>query len=544
MDILTNLRGKEKEVIHSAILPIIAKIFFAVLIASGFWYITANNFDPDLGWHLRVGEQIVNTGEIPRHDTFSHTMPGFEWIDHEWLVDAWLWRMQDLNLWWLVTAVFATLAFLPFLIWIIRAQRLSWLWIILLGALSAMPFIGIRPQMISFFLFFIVFEMFSALGAKHWRWAVLPVIFFIWANLHGGFITGLILFASFLIAQRIPQALLNWKLWKFNFHRLASNSITMPRAQYNMALISFIASILATLINPYGWKLYDEIFTAITSPYVMKYILEWLSIASSGNIFILVFLALFLALFINYWRQYPIAVLLPTALFFMMGVKSMRNFPLFLIVALPFIFSATEILRRDAIKSQELAPISARIWLALRLVIITLFIIPIAHTGYSMWHKKGENGRYPEKAVSFMEQKIKSGEWDNPTILNDYAQGGYLIWRLPEVKVFIDGRMPHWQDKDGNSAMKDYIAIIRSDDMEEKKNILKKRGVNTIIATNKFEKEVNKNQLLKNNGAARIIKRINGFFYGESNTNLKEELIKDGWDVTYEDRAAIILRHE
>src|SRR3989338_10802165 len=160
MDILTNLRGKEKKVMHSAMPPIIAKIFFAILIALGFWYVTAKNFDPDLGWHLRVGEQIVNAGEIPRRDTFSHTMPGFEWGDHKWLVDAWLWRMQNLNLWRVVTAVFTALAFLPFLVWIIRAERLSWLWIIFLSALSVSPFIGVRPQMISFFLFFVVFEMF------------------------------------------------------------------------------------------------------------------------------------------------------------------------------------------------------------------------------------------------------------------------------------------------------------------------------------------------------------------------------------------------
>ena len=142
MDILTNLSKKGKKVIHSATLLIVAKIFFVILIALGFWYITANNFDPDLGWHLRVGEQIVNTGQIPRYDTFSHTMPGFEWVNHEWIVDAWLWRMQDINLWWVVTAVFATLAFLPFLVWIIRAERLNLVLVIFLFALSFASFPG------------------------------------------------------------------------------------------------------------------------------------------------------------------------------------------------------------------------------------------------------------------------------------------------------------------------------------------------------------------------------------------------------------------
>ena len=544
MDILTNPSKKEKEVIHSATLLIIAKIIFVALIALGFWYIAVKNLDPDMGWHLRVGEQIVNTGEIPRHDTFSHTMPGFEWVDHEWLVDAWLWRMQNLNLWWVVTAVFTALAFLPFLVWIIRAERLSWLWIIFLSALSVSPFIGVRPQIISFFLFFIVSEMFRSSTSKQWVWVVLPAVFFIWANLHGGFIAGLVLFASFLIAQIIPQALLNWKLWKFNFHRLANNSITMPRAQYNMALISFIASILTTLINPYGWKLYGEIFTALTSSYVMKYISEWLSIASSGSIPILVFLAVFLTLFINYWRQYPIVIILPTVIFLIMGVKSMRNFPLFVIVALPFIFSAIELLRRDAIKSQELAPFGARTWRALRFAAIALFIIPVAYAGYLMWNKKDKNSYYPEKAVSFMEQKIKNREWNNVVMFNGYGWGGYLIWHLPEVKVFIDGRMPHWIDYDGNSAMGDYIAIIKSDGTKEKKDILKKRGVNTIIAENKSGKEIDKNQSLKNSKAARIIEKMATFFHGEKNANLKEELLKDGWSIAYEDPTAIILRHE
>src|SRR3989344_1673574 len=489
----------------------IAKIFFIALIALGFWHITSKNFDPDLGWHLRVGEQISTTGEIPRHDPFSHTMPGFEWVNHEWLVDGWLWWMQSHNLWRMVTAIFTALAFLPFLVWIIRAERLSWLWVIFLGALSLTPFIGVRPQMISFFLFFVVFEMFRSPKSKQWIWAVLPVIFFIWANLHGGFVAGLVLFASFLIARKFPK----------------------------IALTSFAASILASLINPYGWKLYGEIFTVFLSSDTTKYVQEWLSIASSGNIPILIFLAVFLALFINYWRQYPATVILPTAIFLIMGVKSMRNFPLFLIVALPFIFSAIELLRQNAIKSQELAPLSARTWLILRFCVIALFAAVIGYSGYLFWHRK--SGGYPEKAVSFMEQKIKNGEWDNVALLNEYGWGGYLIWRLPEVKVFIDGRMPHWQDANGNSAMKDYVTITKLGDIAKKEKILEKRKINTIISTSAIGQKIGGSGA-RDNQTASIIRKINDFFYGEGNVNLKDELLKNGWKVEYEDNTAIILR--
>lgn len=547
MNILTHHYKKEKSVIHKVSLSvyakrmIIIKLFFAILIIFGFWHITAKNIDPDLGWHLRVGEQIINTGNIPRQDIFSHTMPEFEWIDHEWLVDAWLFWMQINNLWLAVTVIFATLAFSPFLIWIIRARHLSWLWVIFLSAISITPFIGVRPQIISFFIFFIVFEMLRSSTSKHWEWVVLPVIFFIWANLHGGFIVGLILFASFLAAHQFHDKFKNWKLWKFHL-KLENDQPTISRTQYNHALISFIISILATLINPYGWRLYGEIFTVITSSYAMKYIMEWASVASSGNIAILIFLACFLALFINYWQKYSAIALLPIILFFVMGVKTVRNFPLFLIIAMPFIFSAIELLRRDAIKSQKLAPFNARTWQILRFVAIILFMIPIAYAGYST--RDHQNSGYPEKAIVFMEQKIKNREWNNIVMLNEYNWGGYLIWRLPEVKVFIDGRMPHWIALDGNSAMKDYIAIIKSNSIKEKEGVLKKRRVNTIITMNRPKKEINKNQSLKNNEITQIINKINTFFYGEENTNLEEDLTKNGWSIAYKDQAAIILRHE
>jgi hypothetical protein len=41
----------------------------------------------------------------------------------------------------------------------------------------------------------------------------------------------------------------------------------------------------------------------------------------------------------------------------------------------------------------------------------------------------------PEKAVEFIRHAGLSGR-----MLNEYAYGGYLIWTLPEHKVFIDGR--------------------------------------------------------------------------------------------------------
>src|SRR5262245_17937530 len=41
--------------------------------------------DPDFGWHLRTGQEIITRHEIPRVDWYSHTVPSYSWVDHEWL---------------------------------------------------------------------------------------------------------------------------------------------------------------------------------------------------------------------------------------------------------------------------------------------------------------------------------------------------------------------------------------------------------------------------------------------------------------------------
>src|SRR5215212_3075164 len=43
--------------------------------------------DPDLWWHLKVGEIIWNTHAIPTADFFSFTTNNHPWIAHEWLAE-------------------------------------------------------------------------------------------------------------------------------------------------------------------------------------------------------------------------------------------------------------------------------------------------------------------------------------------------------------------------------------------------------------------------------------------------------------------------
>jgi hypothetical protein len=39
----------------------------------------------DCWWQLRTGALIVETGEVPKHDVFTYTVPGARYIDIHWL---------------------------------------------------------------------------------------------------------------------------------------------------------------------------------------------------------------------------------------------------------------------------------------------------------------------------------------------------------------------------------------------------------------------------------------------------------------------------
>ena len=60
--------------------------WFAVLL--GMTLMLRPPLDPDLGWHLRTGQLILATHQIPHADIYSYTAHGAPWVDQEWLWEA------------------------------------------------------------------------------------------------------------------------------------------------------------------------------------------------------------------------------------------------------------------------------------------------------------------------------------------------------------------------------------------------------------------------------------------------------------------------
>src|ERR1700681_2518904 len=131
------------------------QIAFAAILLFGLLAMTARNaVDPDLWWHLRTGQWIVETGHVHHSDPFSFTRAGHPWVSHEWLSEVVfyeLWKHGGAAALIVFSAIITTLGFMLLYLrcpgtrpWAVAAT--------VFGALASAPSWGVRPQMFTFTL--------------------------------------------------------------------------------------------------------------------------------------------------------------------------------------------------------------------------------------------------------------------------------------------------------------------------------------------------------------------------------------------------------
>ena len=137
---------------------------------------------------------------------------------------------------------------------------------------------------------------------------------------------------------------------------------------------------------------------------------------------------------------------------------------------------------------------------------------------------------YPREATVFLEKNLPSGQ-----IFSEYGWGGYLSWKLPQKKVFIDGRMPSWRYKENPSGESGYIMKEYVDMLSDKvsyKEVFEKYGVEVVLWPQKRK--------------ARFLDALSQkieewLFKKEAPFDLTIELEKDGWKRVYEDNTSQIF---
>lgn len=385
----------------------------ALLLFGLFFYISRTGIDPDFGWHLKSGQYIFAHG-LPKTDIFTFTAPQFHWVNHEWLSDVITAKLYGLGGYATVAAFFAGLWTTSVLI---TSRKLN-LFVLLIAASALSSYVGIRPVVWS--LLFIVILI--RLVESNWRYTnyVLPLLFLAWANLHGGWLLGLALLM----------------IYKFILQKDVSQLI-------------ILLCLSAILINPYGAMLYIEVTRTVFDVSLKGRINEWRSLSLDWDV--IIYLTIFWAAYAisqKKLRQKKIAV---PGLFTLMTIAAKRYSSLFVVATIGSLVTMVETIGLRLKSSKNLSLVFS---IPLSLALITI-------VGYSIWklaHSSvNHETNYPKASVAYLQTHPCSGN-----LFNSYDYGGYLIWKLPDQKVYIDGRMPSWQT--GHvSYMRNYLAVLTSD---------------------------------------------------------------------------------
>lgn len=484
--------------------PLTFRIIFYLCLASLFMYRCWMYLDPDFGWHLRLGQLILSNG-IPLTDPYSYTMPDYPYIDHEWLVNVLIYIIYS-NLGILgLSAIFGLIATLSLVI-AVPKKLFTWgIWPTLLGAAGFMVFVGHRPQVFSWLFLSIIIRLIY--DSKLWQQyrLYLPIIFIVWANMHGGFALGLAL----LVLHIVYRFIIEKRWWPLDW-------------------IIVFSCLIATFINPYGPRMWFEIYQTMTDQTLSKLIVEWSPMITTKQIWWNPSFWLFsggtLILTLLNWRQIPKFQILISVLMLIAAYYSRRHLTLAVIATLPVLALAIHLTYQRWVQTR--LPNRGKIGI----VMITSLIVLVVSISQirPLIYQEMEDFFYPKLAVKYLEATPINGR-----ILTHYSWGGYLIWKLPEQKVFVDGRMPswRWEAPEGQSdrALYDYIRLISGQvDIEP---YLTKYQIQTVVwPTHRFDKANASSEL-----QGKITSEI------QSTDPILKQLQQKGFKLVYQDLVSIIL---
>lgn len=396
-----------------------AGIIFLVL-AVLFSFSSITIADPDLWGHLRFGLDILESGSIPKEDTYSYLTKGQNWINHEWLAEylfASVWVLGESAGLILLKTVVTSLTFGLIYWWLVKKDfnpvRGGILLILVLIMLWSF-ILPVRPQIFTILFFAILlFIIVNAENGKyHYLWAA-PIILALWANLHGGFLAGL-------------GVLLLWFLMHFLFHKENWMSILPP----------VLVSCLSFLLNPYGLDLITFLLRTATESRLD--ISDWqpISIRSlPGILYLSLVVISLLGLVYSKHERKPVLVILYLVIC-VLPLLAFRHIQLFsagvLLLAGEHVFSAwNRFWKRSKTEFRLKSLISAIPFIAGLLILIAILPRNLSQiTIPSAVHP------FPFQVKELLKNSDVEG---NLVVIFNW--GEYIIWHLgPEVKVSMDGR--------------------------------------------------------------------------------------------------------
>lgn len=405
----------------------------------------------DFWWHLKVGELILERGQIPSIDLFSFTEYGKAFSYPNWLAEVvfyLLWRVGGLELLVVFNTVVITTAFFivyrTSLLSVISTRAVAML--MLVAALSFALYSNLRTQIFSFlFLALLLLVLWNYRIQRHAKliWLI-PLLMVVWVNVHGAYIIGLIVLGCFLISESV-------RYWLASPTKEQHN-IVAPPALYRLAMVVALA-FAATLVNPYGIDIYRYVQQVGSDPSSQLFVIEWQPPSITNPEHLLTFFLPFFSsilVFIYSHRHLDLTELGMFLFFSIFGLISVRNGIWFVIAVIPIavwhlqytpLYSILLRANQRETASQPLPWFALAInWsLLVGFVIMTILVSPWVRPqlGIAALRPSLIDPSIPVAAFEYIEKTGINGR-----MFHHQDFGDYMIWQLwPQQYTFIDGRV-------------------------------------------------------------------------------------------------------
>jgi len=363
--------------------------------------------DPDTWWHLRLGEEIWHNWNVT--DPAPWTRFATEhWVTTQWLPEVVASRIDHFfglpGVVWLFCAGLVLITVVLYLVCRVEADTLAAAVATFVALLGMNATLTPRPQLTSFILLLIVTS--GWLGTARDlrpRWWLIPVSW-LWACSHGmwfsGIVVGLVVVVGLVLDRRIRGT-------------IALRLLAIP-----------VLGLLLAALTPVGPRL-------LLSPFavegITQFITEWAppSIQNGSPAATAVMIAV-VALIWARGRQVAwthIGLLLLATCW---ALLSVRTVTLGAAISAPLFAAALQSLlpsRVQKITRREVVALGG--WLVVCLTVVALLLPGSTRTPASV----------PNALNASLDRLTP-----RTVIFNDYALGGWLLWRHPSLEPVIDGR--------------------------------------------------------------------------------------------------------
>jgi hypothetical protein len=424
----------------------VALLAFVTVLASG----PSLLGDPDTYWHIVAGNWIIAHRAVPHVDIFSSSMAGAPWVPHEWLAETIFAPLYD-RLGWngLVLATAAsfaaslailTRALLRLLEPVHALAAMATAWGLALPHLLARPHVLTLPIMVFWFA-----ALIEARSRDRTPPLWLAGLMALWANLHGGYVLGM-LFAALFAGEALLTA-----------PSRAARLVALKQWSIFGALCA-----AACCLTPNGIEGLWLPIHLMRMTFALSVLVEWQSpnFQSVQPLEIWLMLGLFAAL--GTGLKLPVTRLLMLLLLLHLSLQHQRHIEVLGLVAPLLIAEAVARQLRFRARGASgldgiFAGLSGRASrTGMAAMLLAMVAVAAAYAARPIAHP--EDGFTPAGAVATAQSAHLAGP-----VFNDYGFGGYLIFQ--GIPPYIDGR----SDMYGDDFLKRYVEATRgiTDDLPQ-----------------------------------------------------------------------------